>query len=140
MKALSIRQPWAWLIIHGGKDIENRGWRTSHRGPLLIHASKGMTVAEYEEVGGWLPAGCGYTGTVPAREVLERGGIIGQVDVVDCICPGIDEVVSPWYMEGWGWVLANPKPLPFKECKGTLGLFDVNYEELSHAAAHSVVS
>src|ERR1051326_1498970 len=40
VKALSVRQPWAWLIIYGGKDIENRDWPTSHRGPTLIHAGK----------------------------------------------------------------------------------------------------
>ena len=34
MKALSIRQPWSWLILHGGKDIENRSWRTNVRGPV----------------------------------------------------------------------------------------------------------
>mgnify|MGYP002359850962 FL=1 len=38
MKALSIRQPWAGLIIHGYKDIENRDWPTRYRGPLLVHA------------------------------------------------------------------------------------------------------
>jgi hypothetical protein len=46
--ALSIRQPWAWLILHAGKDIENRDWPTKYRGPFLIHASKGMTRDEYE--------------------------------------------------------------------------------------------
>ena len=40
MKTLSVRQPWAWLIVYGGKDIENRSWRTPYRGPLLIHAGK----------------------------------------------------------------------------------------------------
>ena len=49
MKALSIRQPWAWLILNAGKDIENRSWYTSVRGRVLIHASKGMTLAEYED-------------------------------------------------------------------------------------------
>lgn len=39
MKAISIRQPWAWLIVNGFKDIENRSWRTKYRGPVLIHAS-----------------------------------------------------------------------------------------------------
>ncbi|WP_245839042.1 ASCH domain-containing protein [Yersinia kristensenii] len=39
MKALSIRQPWAWLIVNGYKDIENRTWNTKCRGPVLIHAS-----------------------------------------------------------------------------------------------------
>jgi hypothetical protein len=47
MKALSIRQPWAWLIVNGYKDIENRSWATKFRGPVLIHAAKGMTGAEY---------------------------------------------------------------------------------------------
>lgn len=40
MKALSIRQPWAWCIIYAGKDIENRTWATQYRGPVLIHAAK----------------------------------------------------------------------------------------------------
>ena len=40
MKAISIRQPWAWLIVHGYKDVENRTWATKHRGPILIHAGK----------------------------------------------------------------------------------------------------
>jgi hypothetical protein len=48
MKALSIRQPWAWLILHAGKDIENRDWPTRFRGRFLIHAAKGMTRDEYE--------------------------------------------------------------------------------------------
>lgn len=39
MKAIVIRQPWAWLIVNGFKDIENRTWGTRYRGPLLIQAS-----------------------------------------------------------------------------------------------------
>ena len=38
MKAITIKQPWAWAIIFAGRDIENRSWYTHHRGPLLIHA------------------------------------------------------------------------------------------------------
>ena len=37
MKALSIKPPWAGLILAGIKDIENRTWKTAYRGPLLIH-------------------------------------------------------------------------------------------------------
>ena len=48
VRALSIRQPWAWLIIHAGKDIENRIHNTRHRGPLYIHAPK--TVDPYDHV------------------------------------------------------------------------------------------
>lgn len=40
MKALSLRQPWPWFILKGGKDLENRGWTSSYRGPVLIHSSK----------------------------------------------------------------------------------------------------
>lgn len=49
MKALSIRQPWAWLIVHGGKDIENRSWHTKFRGRFLVHAAKGMTSNEFTQ-------------------------------------------------------------------------------------------
>jgi hypothetical protein len=37
---LSIRQPWAWLVAHGWKNIENRTWPTGFRGRFLIHAAK----------------------------------------------------------------------------------------------------
>ena len=47
MKALSIRQPWAWLIVNGHKDIENRQWRTHFRGKIYVHAAKGMTRGDY---------------------------------------------------------------------------------------------
>ena len=40
MKAISLKQPWADLIVNGIKDIENRTWKTSYRGKLFIHASK----------------------------------------------------------------------------------------------------
>ena len=50
MKAISIRQPWAWLILNARKDVESRDWiyPCRHRGPLLIHASKTCTRREYE--------------------------------------------------------------------------------------------
>lgn len=48
MKALSIRQPWAWAIVNAGKRVENRTWETRYRGPILIHAAKGVTKREYE--------------------------------------------------------------------------------------------
>ena len=54
MKALSIRQPWAWLIVHGSKRVENRSRRTHYRGPVLIHASAGMTIREYHEATNFL--------------------------------------------------------------------------------------
>lgn len=120
MRALSVRQPWAWLILHAGKDIENRDWWTGVRGPILIHASKGMTRDEYEEA-----AACYDPGDIgpdlPPFEALERGGIVGQVEIVDCV----KSSRSPWFFGTYGFVLANPKPLPFVPFKGQLGFFEV---------------
>ncbi|MEH2033227.1 MAG: ASCH domain-containing protein [Nostoc sp.] len=48
MKALSVRQPWAWAIIYALKDIENRGWPINYRGDILIHAAKTCTKKEYQ--------------------------------------------------------------------------------------------
>jgi hypothetical protein len=80
MKALSIRQPWAWLIVHGWKDVENRNWQTKHRGRFLVHAAQGMTRAEYSEAVQFV-AGFGPTDLLvdfaPFDE-LQRGGIIGS--------------------------------------------------------------
>ena len=59
MKALSIRQPWAWLIVNGHKDIENRSWPTRFRGPVLIHAAKGMTMSSTKSATGHLLGAAG---------------------------------------------------------------------------------
>jgi hypothetical protein len=50
VKALSIRQPWAWLIVTGYKDIENRSWRTNYRGPLLIHAGRAIDPTSLDQI------------------------------------------------------------------------------------------
>ncbi len=118
MKALSIRQPWAWLIIHGGKDIENRSWHTKFRGRFLVHAAKGMTNNEFTSallycLDRGLP--------MPDRSDMQRGGIIGSVELVD----SVDHSESPWYMGQKGFLLREPMPLPFWPMKGRLGLFDV---------------
>jgi hypothetical protein len=47
MKALSVRQPWAWLIVNNYKPYENRTWSTKVRGPILIHASNAFDKAGY---------------------------------------------------------------------------------------------
>ena len=78
MLALSIRQPWAWLILNGGKDIENRSWPTKVRGRVLVHASIGMPRYEYLEaidfiVDSGMPP---LPFDLPAYEHLQRGGIV----------------------------------------------------------------
>ena len=49
MKTLSIRQPWASLIVEGFKDVENRSWRTPIRGEIAIHASASKTEDDWED-------------------------------------------------------------------------------------------
>lgn len=116
LPVLSIRQPWAWLICNGGKDIENRSWPTRFRGKFLVHAGKGMTREEYEDAK-WIAHNNGVR--VPTYKQLERGGIVGMAEIVDCV----NRSESPWFFGQYGFVLRNAKPLPFHECKGALGFF-----------------
>lgn len=106
LKALTIKQPWASLIVEGVKDVENRSWRTNYRGRLIIHAA-----------------------ATPVRGMQSEGptsAILGSVDVIDCV----RDSDSDWASEGaWHWVLVNPvrfrRPI---SCKGTLGLWDVTLD------------
>lgn len=124
MKALSIRQPWAWLIVNGHKDIENRVWSTRYTGPLLIHASKGMTRSEYDEVADMIANERPFMGMgikLPDPNIIERGGIVGLAH-----CNGsVDQCVSPWFFGPYGFVLSDAKTLPFVPFKGMLGFFEV---------------
>ena len=113
MKALSIRQPWAWLICFGGKDIENRCWSTRFRGEFLLHAAKGMTRAEYQD--------CADFANLPPFEKLERGGIVGIARLADCVSGHRSE----WFNGPFGFVLAEVRPLRFVPCRGELGFFEV---------------
>lgn len=123
MKELSIHQPWAWLVVNGHNDIENRTWPTRFRGRGLIHASKTMTRDEYDD-GLATAMHVGYRSFFPPREKLERGGIAGVATIVDCLPPGAD--MSPWHAsEQFGFRMADAKPIPFVECKGALGFVDV---------------
>jgi hypothetical protein len=117
MKTLSIRQPWAWLIVHGGKDIENRTWLTKFRGRFLVHASQGMTKEEYTSCAEFAQS---LGVTVPSADQLLRGGIIGSVEVTD----SVHTHPSAWYMGDKAMVLRAPRPLPFMPLKGRLGFFE----------------
>ncbi len=120
MKALSIRQPWAWLILNAGKDIENRDWSTNVRGRILIHAGKGMTRDEYENAQDLL-WDINEAVRFPAFGELERGGIVGAVEIIDCVTKSD----SPWFFGEYGFVLRNPERLPFRPLLGKLGFFGV---------------
>lgn len=122
-KALSIRQPWAWLIVYGCKDIENRDWPTRYRGPLLIHAAKTMTRTDYEAarlfVDSFDPA---LAILIPDPDELHRGAIVGVATLTGCV----EDHDSDWFCGDYGFVLERPEaflpPAPFS---GALGLFDV---------------
>jgi hypothetical protein len=124
--ALTIKQPWATLIVTGQKDLENRSWPTSFRGPVLIHASKRkdddelhafMDLAEARGI----PRGKGNTtwGNCPS------GGVIGMAEIVGCV----DRSDSPWFVGDWGFLIVNARPLPFFACKGALGFWKCEYPQ-----------
>lgn len=95
--ALSIRQPWAWLIVNGHKDVENRDWPTNFRGQLLVHAGLTMTRRYYDQISQELGnAGLLPPGGLPAYEALARGGFVGKTRVVDCL----QHHPSPWKQDG----------------------------------------
>jgi len=127
MKALSIRQPWAWMILNAGKNIENRHWPTSVRGRILIHAGKGMTRNEYDDACNSFQIRLRDSGlAIPSFETVARGGIVGSVEIVDCVT----ESESPWFFGRYGFVLRDPRPIPFKPWRGQLGFFDVQMDSL----------
>ena len=119
MKALSIKQPWAWAIIHAGKDVENRTWPTKKTGRLLVHASRAF------DMPGWLWSkdNAERLGISEVPDVLhfQRGGIIGEVTLVKCRMKS----ESPWFTGPYGFFLKDPEPMEFRPCKGRLGFFEV---------------
>lgn len=123
--ALSVRQPWAWLICNGGKDFENREWPTNFRGRVLIHAGKTMTRADYEACCLFI-AEMKTEWRLPAYDILRQqcGGIVGETEIVNCV----NESRSPWFCGPWGFKLRGSKPLAFEPCKGALGFFRVRVQ------------
>jgi hypothetical protein len=99
MKALTLTQPWASLIAVGAKRIETRGWPTNYRGPLAIHAGKGLGPVRgkrgYEELCAQEPFKTvltGYMERLIARRVpipqlanaIPFGAIVAVCDLVAC--------------------------------------------------------
>lgn len=121
--ALSIRQPWAWAIIHAGKDVENRSWRQPNpglkfRGRVAIHASSGMTQDEYNAV---MPRSAP---PIPPAHMLTRGAIVGHVEIVDIIRdPNRKRINSEWFFGPVGLMLRNQTAIEPIPCAGALGFF-----------------
>lgn len=128
MRALSLTQPWAWLVVHGGKDVENRRWNTHFGGEFLVHAAKGMTKDDYDAA--WEMARTidqNLAWAIPLREKLDRGGIVGRADLYG-VLPRTANPSTPWHMRNqYGFCLRNQQPLPFLACRGALGFWG-NFE------------
>jgi hypothetical protein len=114
---LSIRQPYAWLIVHGIKPVENRTWSTKFRGRVLIHA--GVTYAKRDhrdDLESWWHSG------YPATREEMVGGIVGEAFIVDCV----REHPSEYFMGPYGFVLERPKAYgKLIPLVGRLGFFGV---------------
>ena len=143
-KCLSVQQPWAWMLLYGGKTVENRNWPTSYRGPLLIQcgkredreASEDYRDPQWELAGKHLNMEADEAWwTYNHDRTHGRGSLgkaIGWVKVDGCYRPGsIPDEGFDWRdpMQ-YGWILkdATPAPLPF-DLKGRLGLWDVQLPE-----------
>lgn len=124
MRALSIQQPWAWLIVNADsypdpKRIENRTWSTRLRGQILIHAGLKFDRAGYDGIVASRPD---LVDIMPAQADFARGGIVGEATIVDCV----EQSDSAWFFGPKGFVLADAKPLPFQPCRGALSFFKVD--------------
>jgi len=100
MKAISIRQPWAWAILYAGKDVENRSWPSKIRGRVAIHAAK---TPNHNDLARLRRRGI----PVPDMADLPRGALVGSVEIVDCV----SESPSPWFTGPFGFLLRDPRPL-----------------------------
>ena len=118
MRALSIRQPWAWLIVNGHKDIENRTWSTRFRGRVYIHAGRRVVPDDFPEQREYLR----QSGIVLPPDML-LGAIVGEATITDCVSASD----SPWFCGPYGFLLvdaiAYPEPVPYR---GRLGFFQVD--------------
>ncbi len=120
--ALSVRQPSAWAIIHGGKDVENRSLgsiRAGRMGPgrIAIHAAIGMKQDEYDYlVWRWQRDGV----AVPRPDALPRRAIIGTVEVVGVVTRSD----SVWFGGEAGLLLRDPVPCAPVPASGELGYFE----------------
>jgi len=134
MKCLSVRQPWAWAILHAGKDVENRTWAPSPKQlkpgeRLAIHASKMFDVDGLR----WICANHAELGLkledIPIDpKAYPVGGVVGSVEFVGTVNSPLHNGsnTSPWFFGTVGWLVSHPvelaEPVPMK---GRLMLFDV---------------
>jgi activating signal cointegrator 1 len=137
MKAVTLIQPVASLVVLDACRLEVRAWRIAHRGRVAIYASRAFPLGarelcEREPVRSALRVSLGHDDW----RRLPLGALIGTVDLIDCT--PVEDDSPPW---NWAWVLDNPKPLtqpiPYR---GRLGIFDVPDELLQPGVVVSPTS
>lgn len=134
--ALSIMQPWAYLIAAGFKDVENRSWRAGYRGPVLIHAGLRVDADVLEDLQDGFHPLTGdrlHTEFEGSDKGPRCGGIVGIARMVDCVRAH----PSRWFVGPHAFVLADARPLSFVPCRGALGFFNPG---LSPADAASLMA
>lgn len=118
--AITIWQPWAWLIVNGYKDIENRNWPTNFRGPIYIHSGK-----KFDPY--WTNRDTYETSRIIGKIIpvnkLNYGGIIGTTEIIDCVT----ESDSIWFSGEFGFVLKNAKLCEFIPMRGNLKIWKVSF-------------
>ncbi len=129
MKVITIKQPFATLIIKGYKKYEFRTWRTKYRGEILIHAGKGVdkkAMQKFAYLNLEYPSGC----------------IIGKVNITDCIEVDDDfrkslaqedkivygNIIKHTDWKGFGFKVENPQELEPIYINGKLSLWDYDYK------------
>jgi hypothetical protein len=125
LRALSIRQPWAWAVAAGLKRVENRSWRVSYRGPLAIHAARVVETQAY--------ARCESLAGQPVPSHLATGAVIAMAHLVDIVMRSDD----PWFEGPWGWLLDDVVPLCPVQCVGSNNLFALP-DDIEQAVRHQM--
>jgi hypothetical protein len=112
LRALTVKQPYASLIVNGEKDVENRSWRTPYRGDLVIHSAK-VSDQLATRVFKYTPH--------------DTGALLGMVRLVDCV-RGHSSLWAE--LDEWHWVLADPEPfVEFRRARGQLGVWTLSRED-----------
>jgi hypothetical protein len=131
-KALSLKQPWAALLVHGRKTIEVRRWPTPHRGPLLIHAAN----VPDERPAAWALLPADLRGTAELG-----GGVIGVADLVECRPYRTREQFAAdralhlndpdWFEPAglFGFRFERARPVPFQRYPGWVRIFTVEEDD-----------
>lgn len=125
LKALSLQQPWADVVLKHGKMVENRKWKTNYRGFFLIHASK-----TYDKEGEAFILSVLPDIDLDSLRNAPRGYLVGAADLTDCVHKSFWPLIekgsepSPWAFGPWcfalDWVKSFNDPVP---CRGMLNFF-----------------